>query len=60
MEEKRAFIETHVKDILLGAPDAPRIIGKFDEDGAELLPAYGVLEPNIIAAAIARQAPEGR
>jgi indolepyruvate ferredoxin oxidoreductase len=52
VEEKRAFIETHVKDILLATGKAPRIIGKLDQDGAELLPAFGVLEPNIIARAI--------
>ncbi len=52
VEEKRAFIETHVKDVLLGTARAPQILGKFDETGAELLPAYGVLEPNLIAQAI--------
>ncbi len=52
VEEKRAFIETHVKDVLLETGRAPQILGKFDETGAELLPAYGVLEPNLIAQAI--------
>ena len=35
VEEKRAFIETQVKEILYGVPGTrPRVVGKFDERGA--------------------------
>ena len=43
MEEKRAFLEAAVKDVLYGMPDAPRVRGK------ELFPEAGELDCDIIA-----------
>ncbi len=53
VEEKRAFIETAVKDILYGMPDVPGVYGKRGPDGAALLVEHGELDPDAIAAALA-------
>ncbi|HUT48512.1 MAG TPA: indolepyruvate ferredoxin oxidoreductase family protein [Alphaproteobacteria bacterium] len=56
IEEKRSFIETQMKELLY--PDratAPRIVGKTDETGAELLPAYGVHTPEQLAREIGKR-----
>ena len=72
VEEKRAFIETQVKEILYDLAGArPRVVGKFDESGAPaqpqgrwLLDAGLELTPVKIAAAILARLealhPEGR
>jgi indolepyruvate ferredoxin oxidoreductase len=52
VEEKLAFIERQLKEILYGAPGAPRILGKTDERGAPLLPAEGELDADAIARAL--------
>ncbi len=52
VEEKRSLIETQIREQLYGAPCAPLIIGKHDEEGRDLFPAKGALEPNKIALAI--------
>ncbi len=52
VEEKRGLIETQFKDLLYGDELAPVIIGKTDERGAPLLPAYGALDPVQIARVI--------
>jgi indolepyruvate ferredoxin oxidoreductase len=51
IEEKRPLLETQIRDILyhLPADSRPAVIGKQDEHGAPLLPAHGVLDPNMIA-----------
>lgn len=36
VEEKRAFIELAVKDLLYGEPGAPAVFGKRGPDGAQL------------------------
>ena len=41
VEDKTAFIETQVREILYGMPDAPRVIGKKDAVGRRLVPADG-------------------
>ncbi|WP_255561119.1 indolepyruvate ferredoxin oxidoreductase family protein [Mumia sp. zg.B53] len=41
VEDKTAFIETQVREILYGMPDAPRVIGKKDTVGRRLVPADG-------------------
>ncbi len=43
IEEKRAFIETQVRDILYGRTGAPRVIGKRDDEGRPLVAHYGGL-----------------
>ncbi|GII81056.1 indolepyruvate ferredoxin oxidoreductase [Sphaerisporangium rufum] len=48
VEEKRAFMETAFRELLYGADRAPRIVGKHDLDGGELLPAYGDLDADAI------------
>ena len=53
VEEKRAFIETAVKDVLYGTPSAPDVFGKQGPDGAPMLAGDGELDPDAIAAALA-------
>jgi indolepyruvate ferredoxin oxidoreductase len=37
------------KKVLYGRANAPRIVGKFDEEEKELLPHYGEFESDVIA-----------
>ena len=55
VEEKRAVIETQLKDQLYGWPAdrRPRIVGKYDESGEWILPSNGELSPSQIARVIA-------
>ncbi|MDY0884160.1 indolepyruvate ferredoxin oxidoreductase family protein [Dongia soli] len=55
VEEKRAFIEHQLRQLLYDLPVAqrPRILGKTDETGAILLPAAGELTPEMIARVLA-------
>ena len=55
VEEKRAIIETQLKDQLFNWPAAgrPRIVGKSDEQGRRLLSGADELSPAEIAVAIA-------
>ncbi|HEX2173889.1 MAG TPA: indolepyruvate ferredoxin oxidoreductase family protein [Dehalococcoidia bacterium] len=55
VEEKRPFLEMFAKETLYGGPDQPRIVGKTDETGAQLLPSHGELDADIIARAIAKR-----
>jgi len=41
VEEKTAFVESQVKEVLYGVSGAPRVIGKTDVDGRRLVPADG-------------------
>lgn len=43
VEEKRAFIETQVRDLLYGTVNAPVVIGKRDSQGQLLIPNRGAL-----------------
>jgi indolepyruvate ferredoxin oxidoreductase len=43
VEEKRAYIETLVRDALYGAPDRPSVIGKRDGSGVALVSDSGAL-----------------
>ena len=52
IEEKDPTIELLMKDALYGTPDAPRIVGKRDGDGNELIVGYGVLVADVIAPAL--------
>ncbi len=52
VEEKRALIETQVKELLYDLPRRPRVIGKTDEDGATLFPASGAMDPLPVAIAV--------
>ena len=53
VEEKRAFLELFAKDILYGAPDRPRIVGKRDEEDRPLVATAGELDSDAIARVIA-------
>ncbi len=52
IEEKRALIETQVKEQLYDTPNRPAVLGKKDEAGRWLFPAKGALDPLDIAVAI--------
>ncbi|GGO88024.1 indolepyruvate ferredoxin oxidoreductase [Marinobacterium nitratireducens] len=55
VEEKRGLIEEQLKEQLYGWQDQvrPRICGKRDEQGTELLPSISELTPAMVARAIA-------
>ena len=55
VEEKRPLIESQIKEILYGAPGAPRVTGKVDERGASLLPLHGELTPSMIARVVVQR-----
>ena len=54
VEEKRALLETEVKEVLYGRA-APMVVGKRDRSGATLFPAAMALDPVGIAIGLARQ-----
>jgi len=49
IEEKRALIETQVKEQLYDLPNRPRVLGKKDENDQWLFPAKYALDPSDIA-----------
>jgi indolepyruvate ferredoxin oxidoreductase len=53
VEEKRAFTELFVRDILYNQAERPRVVGKFDADGRPLVPASGELDADRIAQLVA-------
>lgn len=53
VEEKRAFIESSVKEILYNRLGAPAVYGKRGPDGRSLLAEHGESDPDIVAAALA-------
>jgi len=57
VEEKRALIENQLKEQLYNWREdvRPRVVGKFDEAGAVVLPSHGELTPAMVARAIAGQ-----
>lgn len=55
IEEKRPFLEMFAKQILYGMANAPRIVGKFDEEEKELLPHYGEFESDTIVRALLKR-----
>jgi indolepyruvate ferredoxin oxidoreductase len=52
VEEKKALIETQLRDELYGSGHQPVVIGKNDEQGRSLFPAKGALDANDIAIAL--------
>ena len=52
VEEKRAVVETQLKEILYGRPGAPRVIGWKDEEGKVLFSVKKGLDPVTIARGI--------
>ena len=55
LDEKRAFIELFLRDVLYGRTGAPRVVGKTDELGRRLVPADGELSADRIAAVVANR-----
>ncbi|MGH3876468.1 MAG: indolepyruvate ferredoxin oxidoreductase family protein [Actinophytocola sp.] len=53
VEDKRSYLESAVKEILYGTPDAPAVVGRRDPHGARLFPAVGELSPTVVAAGLA-------
>jgi indolepyruvate ferredoxin oxidoreductase len=53
VEEKRAFLELFIRDILYNQAERPRVVGKFDVDGTPLVPASGELDADRIAQLVA-------
>src|SRR3954449_3378268 len=53
VEEKLPFLETAVKNALYGTANAPRVVGKRDEHGAELLTPVSDFDADQIAVAVA-------
>jgi len=53
VEEKRAFVETFIRDVLYNQADRPRVVGKQDEQGRPLVPANGELDADRIALLLA-------
>ena len=55
VEEKRGVIEEQLKNILYRTPHAPPVMGKVDESGEPLFPAYDRLDATQIAIEIGSQ-----
>jgi len=58
VEEKRAFVETAVRDVLYDLHVRPRVVGKHDEHGLTLFPSDGELTPARIIPLLAGRLPE--
>jgi indolepyruvate ferredoxin oxidoreductase len=54
VEDKTAFVETQVREILYGTPNPPRVLGKKDTAGRLLVPAGGELTAGRLAAPLRR------
>jgi indolepyruvate ferredoxin oxidoreductase len=57
VEEKSAFVERQVRDILYDMAERPRVLGRQDDTGAALLRSGGELSADDIALALARRLP---
>jgi indolepyruvate ferredoxin oxidoreductase len=57
VEEKHRLAETQIKDALYGLPDGrrPRVVGRFDESGAMILPDFPEYTPEHVARTLARR-----
>ena len=53
IEEKRAFIETQVRDLLYDLDRRPRVTGKRAPDGSSLVPLEAALTPDLLVPAVA-------
>jgi indolepyruvate ferredoxin oxidoreductase len=54
VEDKLAFVESQLKELLYREPGAPLVLGKEDAAGAPLLSSRGALTADDVAAALAR------
>ncbi|MEL7471233.1 MAG: indolepyruvate ferredoxin oxidoreductase family protein [Pseudomonadota bacterium] len=55
VEEKRAILETQLKEILYDVPNRPSVVGWKDEDGSVLFSAKKGLDPVTIALGVGKQ-----
>jgi indolepyruvate ferredoxin oxidoreductase len=55
VEERGRFLEVHIRDALYGSPDKPAVTGKQDIDGVPLVPGWGALDADRIAAPLLRR-----
>lgn len=55
VEEKRSFMESAIRDVLYGTEAAPRITGKKDDAGGDLIPGYGELDTDQLIRPVARR-----
>src|SRR5262249_39675740 len=53
VEEKRSFVELFIRDVLYNQAERPRVVGKYDERDAPLVPANGELDADRIAQLVA-------
>jgi indolepyruvate ferredoxin oxidoreductase len=53
VEEKRAFVEMFLRDVLYNQADRPLVVGKRDLEGRPLVPANGELDADRIAQIVA-------
>ncbi|WP_173933909.1 indolepyruvate ferredoxin oxidoreductase family protein [Chelativorans sp. Marseille-P2723] len=55
IEEKRSFLEAFIKEALYSGPHRPIVVGKSEEDGTTLVQAFGDLDADLIARALAKR-----
>jgi indolepyruvate ferredoxin oxidoreductase len=55
VEEKRAFCELFVRDVLYNQAERPRVVGKYDLEGRPLVPADAELDADKIAPLVAKR-----
>jgi indolepyruvate ferredoxin oxidoreductase len=55
VEEKGPTLERLMKDVLYGAPQAPRVVGKTDTDGEILMVSHGLLDADRIVGGLRRR-----
>lgn len=48
VEEKRAFVETQLRDSLYDLSHHPRVLGKYDEHGAPFFPLHGDFDADLM------------
>jgi indolepyruvate ferredoxin oxidoreductase len=54
VEEKRAYIETLVRDALYASAERPSVVGKTDATGATLIPNFGALSVDSVVGPLRR------
>ena len=55
IEEKRAFIEAQLRELLYDAPSRPKVVGKRGSNGKELFPMHGELTADSVTKALATE-----
>jgi indolepyruvate ferredoxin oxidoreductase len=53
VEEKRGFVERFMKEALFDLSERPRVVGKADERGREVVPFHGALNPDALVPILA-------